>query len=179
MCSPALNLLDSRDAAASGVVRPTLARTMESVRQMPAVGTADSRSGVTRAERLRDNVGYLELRRFAPVAIACDAAAAAMDFLATTDALVIDLRGNTGGDRCMAALLTSYLFDTEPVHIGERYTSSARRALTETRFDAVPTRRYLRKDVYVLLGPASSPLAQEFARNLERLRGATVVEERQ
>ena len=176
MCSPALNILDSRYAA-SGVLRSTLARTMESVHQMALAGTADSRSGFARVERLRDNVGYLELRRFAPVDVACDAAAAAMDFLATTDALVIDVRSNTGGERRMAALLTSYLFDTKPAHLGERYTASARRALSDARRDAVPVRRYLRKDVYVLVGPATSALAHEFAQNLERLRGATVVED--
>lgn len=177
MCSPALNVIDSRYAAPGGVPRSTIARTMESVHQIGMTGTPDSRSGFARVERLRDNVGYLELRRFAPVDAACDAAAAAMDFLASTDALVIDLRRNTGGDRHMAALLTSYLFDTEPAHLGETYTSSARRAPTDARSDAVPLRRYLRKDVYVLVGPSTSALAREFAHNLERLRGATAVED--
>src|SRR5690348_1242446 len=127
MCSPALNLLDPRFAASRGsTVRSAVARTMDAVHQLRTTRTEGGRSGFARVERLRDNVGYMELQSFARVDAAADTVAAAMDYLASSDALVIDLRHNGGGDRRMAALLTSYLFDTEPVHLGETYASPRR-----------------------------------------------------
>ena len=180
MCSPALNLLDTRFAVSPGsAVRFAVAHTIDAVRQMRTTSTEVGTSGFTRIERLRDNVGYMELRKFARVDAACDTVAAAMDYLASCDALVIDLSHNGGGDRRMAALLTSYLFDTEPVHLSERY-ASPRRPMTGAAsipMDSVPARRLLQRDVYVLIGSETSALGKEFARNLERLRGATVIED--
>ena len=48
-------------------------------------------------ERLPGNVGYLELTGFMSPEAAAGPAAAAMNFLANTDALIIDLRKNGGG----------------------------------------------------------------------------------
>ncbi len=42
------------------------------------------------------------------------ALAAAMAFLGNTDALIIDIRRNTGGHRDMVNLVASYFFDEEP-----------------------------------------------------------------
>jgi len=67
--------------------------------------------GFARVERLPGNVGYLDLRGFFPASLGGDAAVAAMNLLAHTGALIIDLRQNGGGDPEMIALITSYLFD--------------------------------------------------------------------
>src|SRR5262245_9873180 len=48
-----------------------------------------------RVERLRGNVGYLDLRGFVQPEIAGETAAAAMTFLARADALIVDLRRNS------------------------------------------------------------------------------------
>ena len=56
-----------------------------------------------RVERLRGNVGYLELFSFEAPEFAGDTAAAAMQFLANTSALIIDLRHNRGGSASMVA----------------------------------------------------------------------------
>jgi C-terminal processing protease CtpA/Prc len=150
---------------------------MAPARQIEMPAAARARAGFTRVERLSDNVGYIELDHFAPVDAACSAADAAMDFLADADALVIDLRRNDGGDRRMAALLTSYLFDTEPVHLHETYARPSRGGSEPEAAPGGWARRYLRNDVFLLTGRATSPLAREFSRNLERLRGARIVDE--
>ena len=77
--------------------------------------------GFARVERLPGNVGYLDLRGFADPAIGGEAAVAAMNLLAHTSALIIDLRQNGGGWPDMVALLTTYLFDQEIVHLNSLY----------------------------------------------------------
>ncbi len=53
--------------------------------------------GFKEARILDGNIGYLNLTKFYNPALGGDAAAAAMSFLANTDALIIDLRQNGGG----------------------------------------------------------------------------------
>lgn len=67
--------------------------------------------GIQRVERLPGNIGYLDLREFAPAALAGPSLAAAMTLLAHTDTLIVDLRKNGGGDPATVALVCSDLFD--------------------------------------------------------------------
>jgi len=53
--------------------------------------------GFVRAERLDGNIGYLRIDHFGPPDTAGEIAAAALSFVAHTDALIVDLRENTGG----------------------------------------------------------------------------------
>src|SRR5262245_42659446 len=59
--------------------------------------------GFEKCERLRGNIGYLDFRMFANPELAGDTAAAAMAFLANTDALIVDMRQNGGGHPAMVA----------------------------------------------------------------------------
>ncbi|MGD9048587.1 MAG: peptidase, partial [Anaerolineae bacterium] len=76
-----------------------------------------SNFGFEKVERLRGNVGYMDLRQFVPSEYAGDTAIAAMGFVAHCEALIFDLRQNHGGHPSMVQFLTSYLFDPEPRHI--------------------------------------------------------------
>ena len=73
-------------------------------RRAPQRGEA-SNFGFEKVERLEGNVGYLDLRGFHRAEVGGDTAAAAMNFLANTDALIIDLRKNGGGAPDMVALI--------------------------------------------------------------------------
>src|SRR5262245_49529844 len=77
--------------------------------------------GFEKVERLGGNVGYLDLRGFMQPDAAGDTAAAAMNFLHNTDALIIDLRQNGGGSPGMVALVCSYLLGSEMVHLNDIY----------------------------------------------------------
>ena len=74
--------------------------------------------GIARAERLEGNVGYLDLQPLLfPPSLAGEAVAAAMTLMAPADALLIDLRQCLGGDPDMVAVVCSYLFGPERVHL--------------------------------------------------------------
>lgn len=64
-----------------------------------------------KVERLEPNIGLLTLGVFAPVRLGRDTAVAAMQLLANTEALIVDLRHNGGGYGETVTLLSSYLFD--------------------------------------------------------------------
>jgi hypothetical protein len=133
--------------------------------------------GFRKAERLEGNVGYLELEGFMPTEVAGDAAAAAMNFLADTDALIIDLRHNGGGSPDMVALLCSYLFDGRPVHLNDLYFRPDDSTHQWWTLPYVPGKRYLGKDVYVLTSKRTFSAAEEFTYDLQCLKRATVVGE--
>ena len=149
--------------------RPPFPRTEEDFRRR--------NFGFEKVEILPGNVGYLDLRMFAPADLAGDTAAAAMTFLANTDALVIDLRQNGGGQPEMVQLFCSYLFSPEPVHLNDLYF----RPTDETRqYWTLPWlagRRYPEKDVYVLTSSATFSGAEECAYDLKTQKRATLVGE--
>ncbi len=131
-----------------------------------------------RVERLRGNVGYLELFSFEPPEFAGAVAAAAMQFLANTSALIIDLRYNRGGSASMVALLTSYLLPPYPaVHLTDLHWPQQDRTQQSWTLPYLEGPRYLDKPVYVLIGPETFSAAEEFAYNLKHLERALIVGE--
>ena len=133
--------------------------------------------GFNKIERLAGNIGYLDLRSFDPPDIAGETAIAAMNFLAHTNALIIDLRQNGGGEAYMVHLISSYLFDSEPVHLNNFYLRANDSMQQFWTLPYVPGKRYGNKPVYVLTGPATFSAAEEFAYNLKNLKRATLVGE--
>ncbi len=134
--------------------------------------------GFQKVERLLGNIGYLDLRYFYSPEFAGDTAVATMNFLAHTDALIIDLRQNDGGENYMAHLLSSYLFDTEPILLASFYLRPRESTQQCWTFPYVPGMRYVNKPVYVLTGPKTASAAEEFAYTLKHLKRAIIVGER-
>ncbi|UCE60172.1 MAG: S41 family peptidase [Phycisphaerales bacterium] len=133
--------------------------------------------GFVRAEVLAGNVGYIKLDDFSGAPDAQPTAAAAMGFVANSDALIFDLRDNRGGSPNMIAFLAGYLFD-EPVHLNsfhDRTEGSVRDAYSAK---CVLGRRYGQdKPVYVLTSGHTFSAAEEFTYNLKHLGRATIVGE--
>lgn len=132
--------------------------------------------GFEKTERLKGNIGYLDLRGFMPRSVAEATASAAMNALADTSALIIDLRNNGGGDPSMVALMCTYLFGKERVHLNDLYWR-ARNHTDEWWTDPeAPGIRYS-KPVYLLTSKYTFSAAEEFAYNLKMLKRATLVGE--
>ena len=132
--------------------------------------------GFARVERLAGNVGYLKLDRFEDPAIAGATAAAAMQFLAGTDALIIDLRDNGGGYGTMETLLASYFF-AEPTHLSDRTGRNASDLWQAWTYAAVAGPRYLDRPVYVLSGPRTFSAGEALAYDLQAQKRATLIGE--
>jgi hypothetical protein len=133
--------------------------------------------GFEKVERLEGNVGYLDLRGFLPAEIGGETAAAAMNLLANTDALIIDVRKNGGGNPSMVALVCSYLFGPEPVHLNDLYFRPEDSTHQWWTLAHVPGKRYEGKPVYVLTSKQTFSAAEEFTYNLKCLKRATIVGE--
>lgn len=133
--------------------------------------------GFDKVERLGGNTGYISFRGFFGPELGADAVASAMNFVAGTDALIFDLRQNGGGDPEMVALICSYLFGPEPVHLNDLYWREANRTDEFWTRKEVAGKRYLNKDVYVLTSKYTFSGAEEFTYNLKNLKRATIIGE--
>ncbi len=133
--------------------------------------------GFEKVERLQGNVGYVDIRGFVAPAAGGETAAAAMTFIAGTDALIVDLRHNGGGEPAMVAFVTSYLFD-QPTHLNDiyqRYDDTTQQWWTAS---FVPGRRFGgTRPVYVLTSSRTFSGGEEFAYNLKNLGRATIIGE--
>jgi hypothetical protein len=133
--------------------------------------------GFGKVERLPGNIGYLEFFNFADEELGADTVAAAMNFINGTDALIIDMRKNGGGNPAMVALVCSYLFGAEPVHLNDLYWREGNRTEEFWTKKELPGKRYLNKDVYVLTSNRTFSGAEEFTYNLKNLKRATIIGE--
>jgi hypothetical protein len=134
--------------------------------------------GFEKVERLPGNVGYLDLRGFMSAQLGGETVVAAMNFLANTDALIVDLRRNGGGDPAMVALISSYLFDSDPVHLNDLYFRPDNSTRQWWTLPHVPGKRFGgTKTVYVLTSKRTFSAAEEFTYNLKNLKRATIVGE--
>jgi hypothetical protein len=135
--------------------------------------------GIERAERLSGNVGYLEVRSFGFDAAQADAAiAAAMNLLGNTDALIIDVRRNGGGDPAMVALLCGYLLGPGEILINKFYWRPADR-WDESRTPATVSGRHYgtQRPVYVLTSGSTFSGAEEFAYDIQTQKRGEIVGE--
>lgn len=134
--------------------------------------------GFPRVEILSGNVGYLQVSQFVTPEIASDAAAGAFRFLANADALIIDLRGSSGGSAEMVALISCYLFGSAPVHLFDIYRRPQRR-LDEYRTDRfTPSVRFPHQPVYVLTNATLFSAGEGLAYTLKDLHRVAVVGEK-
>lgn len=130
-----------------------------------------------KVERLPGNIGYIKLNNFYEPELGAETVAAAMNFVANTDALIFDLRENGGGDPAMVALICSYLFGDKPVHLNSLYWREGNKTEDFYTKQNVLGKKYTDKDVYVLTANRTFSGAEEFSNNLKVLKRATIVGE--
>ncbi|HEY7641364.1 MAG TPA: S41 family peptidase [Steroidobacteraceae bacterium] len=137
---------------------------------------AAANCGFAKAEHLWPNVGYLKLDVFADTKICGRTASAAMNFVADSDALILDLRDNHGGGGGMVEYLVSYLFAAR-TQLDSTY-SRTQNATDETWTSPdVPGKKFLGKPVFVLTSNRTFSAAEYLANVLRNLERATLVGE--
>lgn len=100
--------------------------------------------------------------------------------LVQTEALVLDLRFNTGGSSSALPLLCSYMFSPEPPlrHLYTVFDRTSSSTSDVTTLAQVRGPRYgTQKDIYVLTSHMTGSAAESFAHTLKDLQRATLVGE--
>ncbi len=136
--------------------------------------------GLKKIEILDGNIGYFQINKFVHPHFAGESMRAAMAFLAHTQALIIDLRSNGGGEGLMVQFLCSYFFDAfeaERIQLNGLYDRRKDLLHQYWVFPYVPGTRYLDKPLYLLTSQRTFSAAEEFTYNLQQLKRALVVGE--
>jgi hypothetical protein len=140
---------------------------------------ARSNFGYNRAERLAGNIGYLQVSRFVPLAMSRQTAQAAIGFIANSDAVLIDLRGNIGGAPDAVAFLLSHFFgpDAAPQLIHSATNRSQARSDQILTDPAAGHEKLSKLPLYVLIDRQSASAAEMFAYAVQRLGRGTLIGE--
>jgi C-terminal processing protease CtpA/Prc len=133
--------------------------------------------GVETVGRLQGNLGYIDMHQFWRPAGAAPRIAAAMDLVANTGALIIDLRRCGGGDPDTVMLFASYLFD-RPTHLNDVYWRDENRIERRWTQAQVPGQRYGQaRKVYLLTSRDTFSGCEDLAYALKNNHRATVIGE--
>jgi Peptidase family S41/N-terminal domain of Peptidase_S41 in eukaryotic IRBP len=131
--------------------------------------------GLERVERLKGNVGYLQIRSFNFDGSLVDSTlAAAMSFLAGTDALIVDVRDNGGGEPSYVARVCSYFLP--PNTLINKFYWRPQNRWDEFRTSRVSGKYYgTARPVYVLTSNGTFSGAEEFAYDVQTQRRGEIV----
>jgi C-terminal processing protease CtpA/Prc len=132
--------------------------------------------GVIGTLRLRGNIGYMHLGNFGPMPQTKAAIDAAMTMVGHTDALVIDVRHNGGGDPDSLDYLMGYFY-SRPTELTSIVTVQKGKSETTRQFTAakVSGQRYLNKPLYVLTDDMTFSCAEQFAYDMKSLHRALLI----
>jgi Peptidase family S41/N-terminal domain of Peptidase_S41 in eukaryotic IRBP len=133
--------------------------------------------GIRRLERLDGNVGYLDLRRMPVPANAGPAITAAMELVAGTYALIIDMRRNGGGSPEGVVFWCSYLVDEHPTHLNDIFTAETGETRQFWALPYVPGTRYLDRPVYVLTSHRTFSGGEDLCYTLQAIKRAEIIGE--
>ncbi|MCJ7936164.1 MAG: S41 family peptidase [Chryseobacterium sp.] len=133
--------------------------------------------GFENVQRLEGNIGYINFKGFASPESSANTLAAAMNFVANTNALIIDLRENGGGDNGMLLLFCSYFFDKKT----ELYTTYFRhedKTVVNSTQSNVSGPKYLHKKICILTSKETFSAAEGLAYFLQQHTLAEVIGEK-
>ncbi len=152
------------------------AETGESARPPPPL----SEGGVTRADRLAGDIGYIDLFAFSPLDMFKPPADRALAALADAKALIIDVRRNVGGDPASVDHLLSNFVGRVPVEIGRSVSRTPGTNTFTTQeywIKTKPAVSFAGKPVFVLTSSKTFSGGEAFAYDMQKLKLGTLVGE--
>lgn len=127
---------------------------------------------------LPGNVGYIDMREFAPTQLGGDTALAALNFVENTDAVIFDMRQNRGGAPSMVQFLISHFLDPREETVINTFVSSARDYPSELQALAwLPGESRPDVPLYVLTSGRTGSAGEAFPYHLQAMGRATIVGE--
>ncbi|MBV8660420.1 MAG: S41 family peptidase [Burkholderiales bacterium] len=140
------------------------------------VDEANQAWGIATVQRLPGNVGYLDLRSFDSAELVAPAYSQAISLLSGTDALILDLRSNRGGEPAAVSYLVSHFFALgDERHLNDIYYRPKNETRAYWTNPAVST--HYSKPIYVLISPRTASGGEECAYDLQTQKRATLVGE--
>jgi C-terminal processing protease CtpA/Prc len=100
-----------------------------------------------------------------------------MNYLCGADALIIDLRNNSGGTAAMVQLIISYFFSDKPVHLNSFYWRRTDTVTETWTLPELPGKLRPDIDLYILTSSQTFSGGEEFAYDLKNLKRATLIGE--
>ena len=129
--------------------------------------------GFKELKMLEGNVAYLDLRMFDPIDRAKAMVDAYMKLLSQSDAVIIDLTHNGGGDPSMVQYLCSYFFDNK-IHLNSLYYREGDRTQEYWTLE-VEGKKLVDIPLFVMIGEETFSGAEEFAYNMQTRKRATLI----
>jgi retinol-binding protein 3 len=128
--------------------------------------------------RLGGNIGYLKMNGFPSMPGAKATIDGALGFLANTDALIVDLRENHGGDPDSLDYMMGY-FLAKPTELTSIVWNTPKHKGVDRQFSAatVSGKRYGNKPIYVLTSAMTFSCAEQFTYDMKALHRAVVIGE--
>lgn len=130
--------------------------------------------GFRELKMLEGNVAYLDLRMFAPMDRAKEMVDAYMKLLSLSDAVIIDLTHNGGGDPSMVQYLCSYFFDKK-LHLNSLYYREGDRTQEYWTLEEVGGKKLVEIPLFIMIGEETFSGAEEFAYNMQTQKRATLI----
>ncbi|CAH0199479.1 S41 family peptidase [Chryseobacterium sp. Bi04] len=133
--------------------------------------------GFESVRRLEGNIGYINFKGFASPEASAATLAGAMNFVANTNSLIIDLRENEGGDNGMLLLFCSYFFDKKTDLYTTYFRHDDKTVMNSTQSNVAGT-KYLHKKIYILTSGTTFSAAEGLAYFLQQHKLAEVIGEK-
>jgi retinol-binding protein 3 len=132
--------------------------------------------GFRRVEVLDGNIGYVDMAYFDGSDEAKPVAAAAMNLLANTDAVIFDMRNNGGGSPRMIQYVSSWFFG-KPTHLNSLYFREGDRTVEFWTLADIPGTARPEVPIFVLTSTRSFSGAEEFSYNMRTQGRGTLIGE--
>lgn len=129
-----------------------------------------------KVEWLPGNIGYFRFDIFEDPQYAGETAKSAINFISNCDAIIIDLRYNSGGEEKMVRYLASYFF-AEPTLLTIRYFAKQDSIVQSWTDSYTPGKKLIDKDIYILTSSNTASGAEAFTYILKNYDKATIIGE--
>jgi hypothetical protein len=137
----------------------------------------EENQGIHRFEHLEGNIGHLDVRRIADAVEGGRAIGAAMELVAHTRALILDLRACPGGSPEGAVTWCSYFFPDDQVHLKDIHPAGGGAPRQYWTTAHLPAPRYLGRPLYILTSATTFSGGEDVAYILQAHGRAVVVGE--
>ncbi len=158
--------------------RPTASKEeLEEERKAKIIKERKRNYGFKEIKILTGNIGYLRFDEF-PSDRGSNTIISSMGFLQYCDALIVDLRYNSGGNPEIIMLLGGYFFDEDKTfEFSGIYNRIKDKYYQQRSLLYIPGNRLSDVELFILVGPKTFSAAEAFAYDLKNLNRATIIGE--